>query len=270
MGAPPQSNEVTARLEGSVSAVAALQFAWANFRFMDMLLALVFGFIPIAGPIALIGWHAETHQRLLRSHPNPVPKLDFADFGHYLERGVPAFLSTFLMSLPISPIIVGIVYAGIAITVILSVALAALLGTIEPALGAIGFVVGITVGILLQIATVMLLASVLGAVLNSVVIRAEVAEDFGEAFNISAVRDMVKRNWAVVLVSNLAFGVMAVGLVFCGMLACYFGIFPVAAVLQNAACHLRFQQHLAYRQKGGAPLPMRPARQLPSEGMVRG
>jgi hypothetical protein len=58
----------------------------------NLLLGSVFALIPLVGVLALQGWMCEVIQRLERSHPQPVPKLDFKDFGHYLGRGVAPFV----------------------------------------------------------------------------------------------------------------------------------------------------------------------------------
>ncbi|PMX74198.1 hypothetical protein, partial [Pseudomonas sp. GW456-12-1-14-LB2] len=64
----------------------ALRFAFrAEKPWMNILVMTVFALIPVAGPIALGGWHCEIMQRLVRRHPTPIPTLEFSDFTHYLS-----------------------------------------------------------------------------------------------------------------------------------------------------------------------------------------
>ncbi len=85
-----------------VSSLGAFKTVFADPEWKtNMLLALVFMIIPIVGPIALSGWMAEVHQRHLRKHPKPVPKIDFSDFGDYIRRGLPVFLGGLVIGVPL-------------------------------------------------------------------------------------------------------------------------------------------------------------------------
>jgi hypothetical protein len=57
--------------------------------------------VPVVGPIALSGWMCEVHQRRVRRHPTPVPKIDFGDFGEYIKRGLHVFLVQLVITMPL-------------------------------------------------------------------------------------------------------------------------------------------------------------------------
>ncbi|GMV12535.1 MAG: hypothetical protein AMXMBFR56_07590 [Polyangiaceae bacterium] len=231
---------------GAVKAVLADQNAKTN-----VLLGIVFMLIPIVGPIALSGWMCEAHQRLLRRHPNPMPKIDFNDFGEYIKRGLAVFLSSLIITLPVLFIAYAVMGAAGFAT------FAAIAGTNEPL---IGVAVGVVVGLF---GFVLLLA--LSVVVNSVHTRAELTEEVGEALKFGKVMGYARATFSTVLVKNIAFSFVAFGLVLVGILLCYLGLYPAIVVVQLASMHLRYQIYTDYLAKGGEPIPLKPPQALPSE-----
>lgn len=74
--------------------------------FVNLLLITVCQFIPVVGPIVLLGYRAEVSVAL-DNDPNMLrhPKFDFNRFGEYLSRGVWPFLIALIMSFLSVPIV---------------------------------------------------------------------------------------------------------------------------------------------------------------------
>ena len=103
---PAQALAPGASDEEGVSVLRAIKavFQSPNWK-TNILLGLVLLLIPIVGPIALGGWMCESHQRWVRRHPDPFPKIDFGDFGDYIKRGLAPFLTGLIIGIPIMQLI---------------------------------------------------------------------------------------------------------------------------------------------------------------------
>jgi len=256
MPAPAQPLTPGPGVSEGVSALGAVKavFADANWK-NNVLMGLVMMIIPIVGPIVLAGWMCEVQQRLVRRHPNPIAKLDFGDFGELLKRGVPVFLTQLIVTIPILFLTYGLM-GGVAFA-----AIGAGAATDEPLVAvAAGSVAGI-------IALVVLLA--LGVIVNAAHTRAELTEDLGQALSFGKLMSYSKATAGRVIVKNFFFMWIAIGIVLIGLVMCYIGVYPAAAVLQIAAMHLRNQIYLDYVARGGEPIELKPPQVLPSEARLQ-
>ncbi len=234
------------------SAMEALKFPfqgrdWVN----NLLLGAVFLIIPIVGPIALRGWMTETHQRLLRQHPQPLPKLTFADLAHFLERGVAPFVVELLVMFPMIFGVYAMLGAGVFVLVML-------------AEGGAGAAVLAPLGILLALFTIAGLF--FGSMaLHAATTRVEISEDLGASMSPRGVWDFLSRTWKTMFWPTVGFSFGALGLALGGMAMCFLGLYPAIVAIQLASMHLRFQSYRVFLAEGGVPYPMKPARLPPSE-----
>jgi small-conductance mechanosensitive channel len=245
---------------GATEGVSALRAVKAVFGDenvkTNVLLGIVFMLIPIVGPMALSGWMCEVHQRLLRRHPNPMPKIDFNDFGEYIKRGIPVFLTSLLVTVPVLFVVYAVMGAG-AFAVFAGIA-----ATGEP-------LVGIGIGAVMFI-VLMLFSLALGVIVNAVHTRAELTEDFGESMKMGKLMAYSKATFGTVVVKNISFMFIAFGIVLVGILLCYLGLYPAIVVVQIAAMHLRHQIYVDYLAKGGEQIPLKAPQALPSEARAPG
>ncbi len=232
-------------------------FFWRDPGFKNnILLGSIHMLIPIVGPIVLMGWYCEIIQRLVRRHSRPIPRLDFSDFGHYLGRGVIPFVVSFLTTLPM----VIVVYFGVFVFIMIL----AVLGEQGLVQDFVLLGIGATGGILIFFGLI-LPATVL---INAFLTFAEITEDFGQSMNFSRAWGYAKRNWKKIITAQLVFIPVAIGGFILGMLACYFGIFPVSLMINLAFLYVRWQIYEYDLSRGGPPLPMKPERPIPSEQRV--
>jgi len=217
----------------------------------NILLGLVLILIPIVGPIALGGWMCEVHQRLVRRHPSPFPKIDFGDFGDYIKRGLAPFLVGLVVGIPIFILVYAFMgAAGFAV-------FAAGAATEEPL---VMLAVGIVVGLVMIFVMMMLSVPI-----NAAQTRAELTEDFGQALSFGKIMSYSKATFGRVVLKNFVYMWVAIGIVFLGMLMCYLGLYPAAVVLQITSLHLRYQIYADYLARGGEPITLKEPQPLTSE-----
>ncbi len=252
---PARVPETATHRAPPVSVLEGIRAVWdAPRRNENLLLGCLVTLIPVAGPIVMTGWRAEYHQRLLRGHPDPLVKFDFADFGHYLGRGVNPFVANLVVMLPA---MLGIYALGVGVGLVATV-----VGTTLESTGVVhaGQVAG---GVLLLLGTVLV-----SAVANAAQTRAELTEDVGETLNLGAILSYVRSTWTPVLTKMLIFAVVGGLVMVAGVLACFVGVYLAAVLLQLAQVHLRWQIYSRHLAMGGEAIPVRLAAELPSEAVA--
>lgn len=220
----------------------------------NLLIGSVFYLVPMIGPFALMGWHCEIMQRLVRKHPKPIPRLDFSDLTHYLGRGVTPFVVSLVMTMPLSMGIAAVVFA------VMMVGAAGAAALKEPAVMVLVGVLGVGISWLVGL--------VLGIVMNAAMTRAELTEDFGASFAFGKILDYAGKTWWKVLISNFLYGIVATPLIFVGYAACFVGLYPALIVLITGMTHLRFQQYVHYLSRGGEAVALKEPVAIPSEAAV--
>jgi hypothetical protein len=255
-GAEPGRAPDATPATGSVSVIAALKFPfqgadWTN----NLLIGSVFYLVPLVGPFALMGWHAEILQRHVRGHPQPVPKLDFSDLSHYLGRGAGPFVVTLVYMMPI--MFVTYLMLAVAIGVAVGVAHAVREPVIAIPLCAL---IGILCYLLMPLPAVLLQGSMT---------RAELTEDVGASLSPGPVFAYAGKTFGKAYVSSLLFGFAILPLMLLGYAMCIIGLYPALSIISMASLHLRWQLYQHYLAAGGEPIPVKPPVELPSEQRAR-
>lgn len=235
-----------------VSVLDALRFPFSDANWTNnLLISSVFMFIPLVGPLANAGWHAEIHQRLARRHANPIPRLEFSDLMHYMSRGAASFFVALILMLPMGLIS----YLGIIVAVFGGAAVGAAVN--EPLVMA---VVWILIGLL-----GFMFMSLAMMMVHAAQARAELTEDLGQSISPGNLFRFLGKTWGTVLVSSMLFALVSMLMFFAGYLMCVFGLYPAMVVVTIAASHLRWQFYERYLTRGGAPFALKEPQQLPSE-----
>jgi hypothetical protein len=248
-GAAPSASPAPPR---ATSAVDALKFAFSSPDWgMNLLIGAVFMLIPVVGALALQGWHCEIHQRLVRRHPQPIPRLDFADLGHYLERGVHPFVVNLAVMVPLFMIM----YVYMIITAFAAAGISEASG--EPAAAVA------VVGVLMAFGLAMNLF--LTVLLSAAMTRVELTEQIGWSLSPGGIWRYGSRNWGRIFWSSLCFAPLAIGTVIVGMLLFCVGMYPAMVAMQLGSMHLRWQVYEIDLQNGGEVIPLKHPSILPSE-----
>jgi len=240
-----------------VSSLDAFRFAWQDPNlWSNLLIGSVILLIPGVGQIVLMGWVVEIRQRLARSHPNPIPNLNFADFGHYLTRGLFPFLTVFGVTS------IGSIFLVPAMIVFVAVrALVVLSDTFETAF-VIGFIGGgLFFGFIIGAQVIMNLVT------SAVDIRLELTEDITRTLSMVETKDLLKRTWRTIVWTHITFNLVSWGVSLLGTLVLCIGAIPVTVLMMCAQGHLRAQLYDCYLARGGRPVTIKEPQILPSEAV---
>ena len=202
--------------------------------FANLLMITLCQFIPVVGPIVLLGYRAEVslaliHDREIRRHP----KFDFNRFGEYLGRGIWPFL-------------IGLVLAfGMIFCIGLTFG-AALLLTIALKQPVIGMIVDL-IGYAMSIFGFMMISA-------PMTFHAEITKrfDLGGAFRFA--KDFWLTVGGQVIITGIIYVFMAWFVMILGLLCLIVGIYPAQSLVQMAGQHLLVQLYLEYLDRGGKRL----------------
>jgi len=214
---------------------------------MNLLLGAVCALIPVVGGIVLWGYQFEIIESLHRDPRRTYPDFDFNHFVNYLKRGVWPFLVALVVTMVPSFVLVILSYA-----MMFAVGISASLAGQET-----GMLIAV-VGFLLGFAAIFAAAIAVGMISIPFVIRAGLAQDFGEAFRFDFVKSFIRKTWKEMILSMLfmMFSSMVVAMI--GMLLCYFGMYPAMVLIMLAYAHIYYQLYQVYLARGGKPIPLKP------------
>jgi hypothetical protein len=250
-GAPSPSGEP------DVSALDALKFLFKDENWQhNLLIGSVYVLIPIVGQLALLGWHCEIMQRLARKHARPIPKLEFSDLTHYLSRGITPFVMSLILSLPISLIVMAVMFVGMFGGGVLVAATGepAVMIPIYIVVFLITWVVGLGIGVLM-----------IGAMT-----RAELSEEVGYSLNFGAIFSYAGKVFWKALLANFVYGLLMGPIVMLGYAMCFVGLYPAMVIVGVGSIGLRSQIYQVYLARGGEPIQLKAPVALPSELQAQG
>lgn len=238
--------------------VGAFKFLFNDANALNnLLIGAVMNIIPIVGPIALMGWHCEILQRLIKRNPKPLPKLDFSDFLYFLGRGVAPFVVVLIATLPLILFIMLFMFGGMFGFAILQANFERHGQTPGPLVFG-GFGIAFLVYLLVMV--------VINVVVMSALTRAELTEDIGKSLSFSQIWAYAKATWKDVIVAYIVFIPLGMIVMFGGMLVFFVGIYAAIIYINVTYIHLRWQVYERYLSRGGEPIPIQTkSGPLPSE-----
>jgi hypothetical protein len=204
--------------------------------FVNLLLIMVCQFIPVLGPIVLIGYRAEvsvalSHDPKLRRHS----KLDFNRFVDYLKRGIWPFLMSLILSLPIIPIFAGAVFLGFVID--------------PPGPNHPPFLALAIAGVVYTLSSLVLLTLLVPMTFHSEITG---RLDIGGAFRFTL--SFWGRVGFLAVWTGFVFSILTFLISILGLLCFFVGIYPAMALVTMTGQHLLVQLYRAYLDRGGEPL----------------
>jgi hypothetical protein len=210
---------------------------------MHLLIGAGCQFVPIAGPLVLMGYIYNVIEAKHRHGDDQFPDFDLDRLGAYLIRGVWPFLVALVAALPLFVLIVpaflviALLQAGSAqrgdpptFTIALFVA------------GALAFT---------------FLGFVWNFVTMPIMLRAGLSQDFSTAFSMEFVRSFLSLVWKEWALSIVFFLFTAPFVMLAGLLLFCIGIYPAAVVMTFAQFHMQYQLYELYLQRGGTPIPLK-------------
>ncbi len=208
----------------------------------NLILAGLCAFIPIVGPMVVLGWLITGFWCRPNAGSEAFPDFDFSNFAKWLERGLWPMLVALVTSL--------VMYLVFLIPMFL---LMALVGAgFSSGRGGGGLAGG--VGILLIIAAEFLMM----LVMRPLMLRATLTQDFARSFDVSYLRQFVSLMWVELVVSSIFLWFASIFLTMAGMLALCVGMFLVPGLIYFSMAHLDRQLYRLYLSRGGTPVPLSP------------
>lgn len=246
--------------QDSMEYLRSFQFISENPNWMQNVLFVgICQLIPIAGPIATMGYQFEVAESLVkRSSPNGYADFDFSRFPDYLMRGLWPFLVALVVGLVL---VIPIMLLWMAVFFMFMIgSRAAAPGGPGPGPQADAAAAGVLVAMGIGFLILMVLSFGIHLVMVPMSLRAGFSQDFGEAFKFGFVRDFVGKMWVEMIFSMLFLTVCSIPLMLIGVLLCGVGMYFTIAIMMIGQAHLLdYQLYEVYLSRGGEPIPFKTA-----------
>lgn len=211
-------------------------------KWMTLLLLSVCQFIPIVGPMVMVGYFTRRFA-LVRSGGDELD-FTFDDFAEYLQIGLWPTLAYLVVSFAAIPfIIIAEVPMFLAI-----IKLTEEPESIAPLIG--GLVV--TYGLIFVISVLLILVA------SPIVLRSSLMKSFKEGFSMSFIVSFLKKVGLSFLLWMVLLWILAVFASLLGMLAFFVGSIFVGTVATYAGFHMLYQHYDLYLERGGEKIAIHP------------
>lgn len=221
------------------------QYVFENSNWMmNVLLGAVCSIIPLIGPLVMIGYQFEVVSTLLATQGQRYPDFNFNRFVEYLVRGLWPFLVNLLASLVVMPMF--FILFGLPMMIVIGIGAAA---------GDDAAAVIVPVGLSLLGLIMIPLSALITLALVPPQLRAGLAQDLAEGFNLGWATDFFTKTWREGFLALLFLIFTAGVLSILGLVACYIGLFVVLPVIFLAQAHMYYQLYLLFLSRGGTPVP---------------
>lgn len=224
--------------------------------FMNVMRALLILLVPVVGQMAVSGWCAEIGQRTATGHPQPTPPFEFSDFGYWIKRGVPSFVTNMVWGVGIGMVAQIAVWA--VMLPVMALAISAETSGGQP--GAVS-IVAASFGGLAMFALIM----GVGILMNSALTVAELTENTSAPFAFGRVLQYTKETFGLQLATGLLFSMVAFAMSIAGMLAFFIGFLFVLPIVTVAWSVLRVHMYQVNLGRGGSQLVIHPPSPCPAE-----
>src|SRR5713101_8379987 len=227
------------------------QFVFVSPRWMQNFgIAVLCQFVPILGPIVLIGYAFDIIEGMLRDGEENYPDFDPSPLMPYFRRGACPFIIQLIVALPLTLIIF--------VTVLVFYAIILTSSGSPP-----WWVIFLFLGLFFVVLFLSLV--ILPFVVIPLSLRAGLCKSFKEAFNREFYFDFVKKCWRELLLAELFLFCSSQLLILVGMCVFCVGSYVAAAWIMLARHHLMYQVYLRYLERGGIPPVVKDERVQPGE-----
>ncbi len=211
-------------------------------KWMTLLFLSLCQFIPLVGPVVMIGYF--TRRFALTRSGSEAPDFKFEDFGDYLQIGLWPALAYFAMALFAMPLIL---LAELPVLMVM-INLEPEPASFAPIIAAMALSYGLII-------LISLLLMFFGA---PVVLRSSLMKRFQSGFSMGFVFDFIKKVgmsfffwmvilWVISMVASVA-----------GMLVLFVGAVLVSTLAMYAGFHLLYQHYELYLERGGQLIEVHP------------
>ncbi len=213
---------------------------------MNLLFGSICQFIPIVGPIILLGYTFRIIDDQLNQRAETYTNFDFNDFGEYLMRGLWPFLIALVASAVIGPV-VGMILVPLFLC-------SGILG---------GEILTMLASVILSIVATTVLIAVISLVAVPMILRAGLMQDFAAGFDMTFVKDFFSKTWKETLLHAVFLWASLLVLLPLGAIVFCVGSYIAATMYALAQAHLMCQLYRLYLQRGGMPIEIAPPKPKP-------
>lgn len=224
--------------------------------FMNVMRALLLLLVPVVGQMAVNGWCAEIGQRIATGHPQPTPPFEFSDFGYWIKRGVPSFVTNLAWGLGMGIMVQVAVWAVLVPVMVLGIASEEAGGQAGALTVAVASVGGFAVFAMIMS---------IGTLMNSALTVAELTENTSAPFAFGRVVQYTKETFWLQMGTTLLFAMVAFAMCIAGMLAFFVGFLFVLPIVTVAWSVLRVHMYQVNLGRGGSQLVIHPPSPCPAE-----
>jgi hypothetical protein len=223
---------------------------------MNVMRAALILLLPIVGQMAVSGWCAEIGQRVATGHPQPTPPFEFSDFGYWIKRGVPSFVTNMVWGVGVG------VFVQVAMWAVMIPAMALAIAAGESS----GQPSGVTIAAA-SFGGLVLFAMIfaIGILMNSALTVAELTENTSAPFAFGRVFQYAKETFGLQLGTGLLFTMVAFAMSIAGLLAFFVGFLFVLPIVTVAWSVLRVHMYQVNLGRGGSQLVIHPPSPCPVE-----
>lgn len=211
-------------------------------KWMTLLLLSLCQFIPIVGPMVLIGYF--TRRFALTRTGGLAPDFKFDDFGEYLQIGLWPTLAYLLLSVIAIPLI-------LLAEIPMIVAFFKLQSEPE-SMAPIFVAMAITYSLMIFISFLLILFA------SPVVLRSSLMKSFEEGFSMCFVFGFIKKVGLSFMFWMFVLWIIVVAASVLGMLAFFIGSIFVGTVAMYAGFHVLYQHYDLYLERGGEEIKIHP------------
>ncbi|MFO0696611.1 MAG: DUF4013 domain-containing protein [Polyangiales bacterium] len=225
--------------------------SWGTKLLAASLLYLTGMCVPLVGQLAVDGWVALVTREAVRGEDEELPPLDW-DFDYLVKLlilGTFTLLVRLVWQLPVYFLMVAVGMTAMIVGVAGAAA--------DPERAWLAIALGLSV--LVAGGLLCLVLMVPGMV---AIFRVQVSGDLGKAFEFGAILDYTKRTFFAVVGYHLVAFVVAIPIVFAGMLLCGLGSIPALVIVQVGVAFVFVRIHERQLAAGGPEIPLGP-RELP-------
>lgn len=231
--------------------------------FANLMLATLFMFIPILGPIVLAGYQYDLVDAMHRRPKGTYPDVRFDRFGDYIGRGVWKFLVGMIVQMVMIPVYIMGYMIAMFLIILIGTAFSQNPGGAGPAIGiAAAVIVPLALAVLIGIAVALRFFTM------PVVLKASLSGEGADLFDLNFLTDFIRRTWKEMLLELIwiyvTFPIVVIG----GLLLCLVGMYPATAWVMMADAHTNWQLYEIYLARGGQPIRVKTAKPAPVVAVV--
>ena len=212
----------------------------------NVLLLGVVQFIPIVGPLAMIGYQYEVVMALLRRPTDEYPDFDFNRFTDYMKRGVWPFLVMLVWGMVLGAVMSVLVVAG-------AVAVAATSSGNSSRADAEFFGM-IFMGVTMAVAIFGGMG--LQVIALPLMLRSGLQKDFASGFSLGFAFQFLGNTWKEMIVAIFLLTLAALAAVFVGLMLFCVGQYFTMAIIILAQCHVLMQLYRLHVSRGGQTIAL--------------